>query len=113
MWCKWVSSDREVSPVAKVVAWIISTHFNRNSRVAFPGERLLADECGMPRTTVQRAILELVMRGYLKKTERDHRAGGRSSSIYAPAEVPEDVGHPGPPRRATLAQYAGPQEPLI
>jgi hypothetical protein len=65
-WVRRVAKNRAIRPTTYKLASILSYYINRGRLDAWPGERELAEEAGMSRTTVQKAIKELKALGYLK-----------------------------------------------
>jgi hypothetical protein len=112
-------------------------YLNRENRTAWPSQRRLAEDTGMSRTHVQRALAQLVAGGHLAKTASRTRVGNRYD-VYQPltrrderdrcdeeARVeagnrPAQTGQGGPSRGARVAPLSGPEplkeplkEPLI
>ena len=48
----------------------------------FPSRKLIANECSIGVTTVDRALSELVTAGLVKKVNRKNVIGGKTSNMY-------------------------------
>lgn len=52
------------------------------SGTCWPGIKTIASDLGLSRSTVKRALRELVQRGYLRKTARYRQNGSHTSNLY-------------------------------
>lgn len=66
----------------KHVATVLASHVDKNNGMAFPGQKLLASECGLSDRHVRRMISELVDLGVFQKGERRRKDGYRTSDEY-------------------------------
>jgi hypothetical protein len=70
---RWVASDDcKVKGPGRAVLWVVAFHADRDSGECWVGQRRLARESGLARSTVQRALDELFNGGVLEYVE-DHR----------------------------------------
>jgi DNA-binding transcriptional MocR family regulator len=72
-WTLAVRDDFRLRPVAKLVAWTLSSHMDANGGSCFPGIPRLAIETGLCENTVRAAVRELEERQYVAV----NRGGGR------------------------------------
>jgi hypothetical protein len=77
----------EISSTCKVVALVLSLHMSELGDSCFPGQRRLAKECSLNRATIQRALADLEVSGWLFIT----RSGNRSTNDYC-AVIPAQTG---------------------
>jgi DNA-binding transcriptional regulator YhcF (GntR family) len=78
-WLRLMLADRELLQSAKLTLVAVSLYLNRGTRSAWPGMRLLAENIGLSKSTVERAVRQAERRGYLETR------GRRGSNVYAPA----------------------------
>ncbi len=85
----WRSAVAESSlkPTLRHVALTLSLHMNERGGSAFPSLQTLANESGLHRATVCRALAELEALGWLSRTP----GGGRGRSTVYRATAPETV----------------------
>lgn len=61
----------------------ICCHINRETGIAFPSRRTIANECGIGKVdTVDKAISALVKKGLIVKAHQTRFDGGCASNIY-------------------------------
>lgn len=53
-----------------------------NKLQCFPARALIANECGISVSTVDRALAELTDRGFVHKVARKNTEGGKTSNMY-------------------------------
>jgi hypothetical protein len=70
-----------LSPAARLVAFVLSTHMDSSGGSCFPGIRLVAEETGYVSNTVAAAVNELEATGFLSV----QRGGGRRPNRYQAA----------------------------
>ena len=80
LWLEQVAFDRALSPAAFKIAFVISRYINRDSRVAWPKQQLLARDAGMSRRGMQLCIADLVRRNHLHVVNRKKQC---QPSIYS------------------------------
>ena len=71
----------ELSHRAKVVLFDLKDHADGEGK-CWPGIRTIASELGLSRSTVKRALEELVERGVVEKERRWRENGSLSSNLY-------------------------------
>ena len=99
-----VFKDNRLNPSTKIVYGCLATYRNSASNDAFPSAQRLAEDAGVTRNTVFKAIKQLVGYNYLSKTAR-YTDKGRSSNLYTFASM-ETVTKPKPVTRKTLKKPA-------
>jgi hypothetical protein len=84
---RWIASeDCTVKGPARAVLWVIAFHADRNTGECWVGQRRLARESGLARSTVQRALDELFGDGVLEFIE-DHQGPKPDRFQIAPSLV--------------------------
>lgn len=73
--------ESELSHRARVVLIYLKDHADRDGK-CWPGIRTIASELGLSRSTVKRALGELVESGVISKEERRRENGGYTSNLY-------------------------------
>lgn len=96
LWISELLSDRELTASAKVVATGLAQFLNEKLGKAWPSHDRLAAACGMAKSTMRRAIAELVAAGYLLVQGRGGRKieNGRAVGItneYRPALPAQEI----------------------
>jgi DNA-binding transcriptional ArsR family regulator len=94
----------ELGSSARLVALVLSTHMNGDGASCWPGQRRLARETALARSTVRAALDELERAGFIDRDQRPGRTTryrasgptigpplGRSSAHTGPTIGPEDV----------------------
>lgn len=71
----------ELSHRAKAVLFYLKDHADSEGK-CWPGIRTIAGELGLSRSTVKRALGELVEAGAIVKVERRRENGGYTSNLY-------------------------------
>jgi hypothetical protein len=71
-----------LKPTHLAVILQILDHWWDPERPAWPGKKLLSDKLGINPRQVQRVIAELESRGYIRRVERHHASGGKTSNQY-------------------------------
>ncbi len=66
-WRNEIRDAEQLPPSAKLVAFVLSTHMDRNGGSCFPSLTLLARETGIHRATVCRALAKLEREGVLQR----------------------------------------------
>ena len=74
---RWVCNAKTAGP-AKAVLFVLAEHANQETLVAWPSVDTMAKESGLHRTTVIRALQQLVEDGWVEVVERKHR----KSTVY-------------------------------
>jgi DNA-binding MarR family transcriptional regulator len=85
-WIRAVTSDPDVSITAKAVGCYLAVRINKKTRDAFPQQTTMAREIGVSRSTIMRAVAELVEAEWLEKaqTERGRRRAVNRYSLVMP-----------------------------
>ncbi len=78
-----------LKPKELVIYCCLLRHSDKNIGNCFPSRRLIADEYGMDKKTVDSALKELESRGLVKKVCRYRENGSRTSNIYHLASLLE------------------------
>jgi hypothetical protein len=92
---RWVASeDCKVKGPARAVLWVIAVHADRDTGECWVGQRRLARESGLARSTVQRALNELFGDGVLEFIE-DHQGPKPERFQIAPSLVEGEAGATG------------------
>lgn len=76
-----VYQDRELSPRAKVVLIYLKDHANKQG-TCWPGINTIAAGVSLSRSTVKRALDDLVKAGLVEKARRWRENGSLSSNLY-------------------------------
>ncbi len=71
----------ELSHRAKAVLFYLKDHADNEGK-CWPGIRTIAGELGLSRSTVKRALGELVEKGVVEKAKRWRGNGGLTSNLY-------------------------------
>ena len=71
----------ELPSRAKVVYFYLSDRADKKG-YCFPAINTIARELSLSRSTVKRAIQDLEQHGYLEKTQRYRKNGGKSTLLY-------------------------------
>ena len=58
--------DSSLSSKARLVLFVLSTHMNNTCGSCWPGQRTIAEETGLSRSTVQRALEECKEKGWIR-----------------------------------------------
>jgi hypothetical protein len=87
-WLKSVMLDPDLPPLAKVIAYWLSEHFNRESATAYPSYGRLALLSSKSRSSVIRGVKALVDRGYVRVEETNRY--DLPSNSYSFAEPPNN-----------------------
>lgn len=74
-----ILKDKKLSQSAKLAYVILCMHSDNDTDICYPSYNLLTKEMKCSKTTVIKAIKELVHRGYIEKTRRK----GFRSNVYA------------------------------
>ncbi|MDL2253660.1 helix-turn-helix domain-containing protein, partial [Ruminococcaceae bacterium OttesenSCG-928-I18] len=73
--------DAELSHRAKVVYMYLRDRANADGQ-CYPSVRTIARELDLSRSTIKRALSDLVSAGYLSKESRYRENGSHSSNLY-------------------------------
>lgn len=76
-----IYQDCELSPRAKSVLIYLKDHANKED-ICWPGINTIAAGVSLSRSTVKRALRELVRVGMIEKTCRFRENGSHSSNLY-------------------------------
>lgn len=76
-----VYTDRYLPGRAVAVYMYLSDRTNR-SGTCWPGINTIAKDLNLSRSTVKRALNDLVQHGYLRKDFRYRENGGKTSNLY-------------------------------
>ena len=76
-----VYADYELSPRAKTVCMYLHDRANREGE-SWYAISTIASDLGLSRSTVKRALGDLVRQGRVEKKPRSRKNGGRTSNIY-------------------------------
>lgn len=75
--------EQDLEPVAKLVLLALANRTNHETGACFPGQKLLAKECGMSDRNVRRHLKDLERRGLIERRPRMRSEGrGRTSDEY-------------------------------
>ena len=77
----FVYQDHELSPRAKAVLIYLKDHANKEG-ACWPGIKTIAAGVSLSRSTVKRALDDLVKAGLLEKFHRWRENGSLSSNLY-------------------------------
>lgn len=77
----FVYQDHELSPRAKVVLIYLEDHANKEG-ACWPGIKTIAAGVSLSRSTVKRALDDLVRAGLVEKTRRWRENGSLTSNLY-------------------------------
>jgi DNA-binding MarR family transcriptional regulator len=77
----WLMRSDKITPAEKVLYGVLMSHVRGTSGVAFPGQDLLAAECGLSVSTVRRSLRALEQRG-LVSTQTVSGPKGRRNYYY-------------------------------
>ncbi|WP_247872623.1 helix-turn-helix domain-containing protein [Brucella sp. 2280] len=101
MWLEQVFSDKELTSTMKVLAFQISSHFNRKHFAsvgflyAYPSYETLADKVNVTERTLSSAVAKLWERKHIETTEGRGRSKSlRYHAIIKPVAVPDAVKEP-------------------
>lgn len=101
MWLEQVFSDKELTSTMKVLAFQISSHFNRKHFAsvgflyAYPSYETLADKVNVTERTLSSAVAKLRERKHIETTEGRGRSKSlRYHAIIKPVAVPDAVKEP-------------------
>ena len=79
-----IPEDEQVSKHALMVYWVLCKHANRDGEDSFPSLNTIAQESRSGRTTVVKAVKELIKLGYIKKECRKREDNPKvcTSNLY-------------------------------
>lgn len=77
----FVYQDHELSPRAKVVLIYLKDHANKEG-TCWPGINTIATGVSLSRSTVKRALNDLIKAGLVEKSKRWRENGSASSNLY-------------------------------
>ena len=100
-----------LKPLQKVVLSVICSYSN-SSNIAFPSYQTIADDSGISRRKVIDIISELVMFGYIKKTERRSSKGDHTANDYEVLIGRSDFSLPGETSAPQGNEYNSPPDEL-
>ena len=100
-----------LKPLQKVVLSVICSYSN-SSNIAFPSYQTIADDSGISRRKVIDIISELVMFGYIKKTERRSNKGDHTANDYEVLIGRSDFSLPGETSAPQGNEYNSPPDEL-
>ena len=76
-----IYEDRELSPRAKSVFIYLKDHANKQG-ICWPGINTIAEGLSLSRSTVKRALDDLVKAGLVEKSNRWRENGSLTSNLY-------------------------------
>ena len=76
-----IYEDRELSPRAKSVFIYLKDHANKHGS-CWPGINTIAEGLSLSRSTVKRALNDLVKAGLVEKSNRWRENGSLTSNLY-------------------------------
>jgi hypothetical protein len=82
IWQRQIMANPDLASGTKLIAWAISTHINRNSRVAWPGMIRLTAMVAGSRSTTKRAIKDLEAGGHFKVMRSRSAANHNNTNRY-------------------------------
>lgn len=83
--------DLELSSTSRFVLLLLADYADNDTAEAYPSYRTLQRQTNMARSTVVRAVADLVDRGYLTKIEHERPKGSQAVNTY---RITMPIGHP-------------------
>jgi predicted transcriptional regulator len=72
----------QIDALDKLVYICLLRYADNNTREAFPGQQRIAEDCGLARKRVNKAIRTLEEVGLIEKQARYDKTGGQKSNLY-------------------------------